>query len=216
MLIKKILSYIGFPYIIYKTYSDYNGEINVYLLFGRKSISVDNLTQSGPIVESLWKEALGRLKVYDLTVRNILVLGVGGGSVVKVLRAKYADTDIVGVEIDKKMVDIGKQFFELGKYKAKIIIADAFSFVQKNQSKYDLICIDLLVGRVMPKKFSSLFFFKNIKNILKQDGVVIINQLRLKSKKNKEISCNLVDVLSKIFNKVEVKKPLINTLIFCR
>lgn len=226
MQLNKFLSYFGFPDILYKTTSKFNGEIKVISVFGQNSISVGNLTQSGSIVAGLWSFATGQIR----NIKNCLVLGVGGGSVIKVLRKKYPDSEITGIEIDEKMIDIGKKYFDLDRYNAKIIIEDAFKFVQKKsrrysrdpdfrrrvgtsgQQKYDLICIDLLVGRNTPAKLSSEGFFKNIKKTLNKGGIVIINQLRLK---NQEGNQKLINTLNKIFTSVEIKKPLVNTLIFC-
>lgn len=208
MNLKKALSYLGFPDILYTTNSKFNGEIKVISVFGQNSISVENLTQTGSIVEGLWSFTISQI----MNIKDCLVLGVGGGSIIKVLRKKYPESEITGVEIDKKMIEIGRIYFDLEKYNAKIIIEDAFKFVQKKQQKYDLICIDLLIGRNTPEKLSSVEFFKNIKRILNKNGIIIINQLRLKDQKENK---NLLKVVSRIFNKVEIKKPLINTLIFC-
>ncbi len=205
---KKILSYFGIPQIVYKTNSQYNGQIRVISVFGQNSISVGNLTQTGPIVVGLWSFAVSQTS----NINNCLVLGIGGGSVVKVLRKKYPDTEITGVEIDEKMIDIGNKYFDLEKYRPTIVIADAFRFVRKENKKYDLICIDLLVGRNSPQKLSSEEFFRNIKKILNKGGIVIINQLRLKGQ---EKDNDLLKILNKVFKKVEIKRPLVNTLIFC-
>lgn len=208
MQFNKFLSYFGFPDILYKTTSKFNGEIKVISVFGQNSISVENLTQSGLIVSDLWSFAVNRTE----NINSCLVLGVGGGSIIKVLRKKYPECEIIGVEIDEKMIDIGKKYFDLDRYKAKIVIADAFNFVKRKQKKYDLICIDLLVGRKSPKKLSSEVFFRNIKKILNRNGVGIINQLRLK---HQEEDQRLINTINKIFTSVEIKKPLVNTLIFC-
>lgn len=209
MQLKQVLTYFGFPNIVYKTKSQYNGEIIVSSVFGQKSISVENLTQSGPIVFGLWSFAISQIS----NINSCLILGVGGGSVIKVLRKKFPNAKITGVEIDSKMVDIGKKYFNLDKYNTKIIIEDAFKFIQKNKKQYDLICIDLLVGRNAPSKLSSIEFFRNIKKILNNKGTVIINQLRLKGQVEDN---NLIKILNRIFEKVEICRPLVNLLIYCK
>lgn len=208
MQLKQVLSYLGFPNTIYKTESQYNGEIIVTSVFGQNSISVANLTQSGPIVSSLWSLAISSIK----NINSCLVLGVAGGSLIKVLRQKHPDCEITGVEIDKIMIDLAKKYFNLDKCKANIVIADAFDYVKANKKKYDLIFVDLLVGRNPPTKLSSAEFFRNIKKKLNKDGIVIINQLRLKGQKENK---KLFQILRKTFNKVDIQKPLVNTLIFC-
>ncbi len=209
MFLNQLLAYLGRPNLIYKTYSAYNGEIKVFSLFGRRFISVDNLTQSGPIVEWLWRLALKEVK----TASSCLVLGVAGGSVIKVLRQKFPSCQITGVEIDKKMTEIGNQYFNLNQHQAEIVIDDAFHFVKKNKKCYDLICIDLLIGRQTPKKLTKKSFFLNIKRLLTKNGLVIINTLRLKNQPENQ---KLIDLLTRLFSQVRVKRPLVNTLIFLR
>lgn len=209
MEFKKLLSFLGIPYQVYTTRSSYNGEIIVSSVFGQNSISVENLTQTGPIVEIIWKKALK--KVHKKEIQNILVLGVGGGSILKVIRSTYKDANIVGVEIDKKMIDIGKKYFKLNSFNTVINIKDAFEFIKKDRDKYDLILIDLLIGRNHPEKLSSEEFFKNIKKRLVKNGKVVINTLRLKDQEdNKE----LLRILNQLFTRVEISKPLVNTVIY--
>lgn len=210
MEFKKLLSFLGIPYQVYTTRSSYNGEIIVSSVFGQNSISVENLTQTGPIVEIIWKKALK--KVHKKEIQNILVLGVGGGSILKVIRSTYKDANIVGIEIDKKMIDIGKKYFKLNSFNTVINIKDAFEFVKKDRDKYDLILIDLLIGRNHPEKLSSEEFFKNINRRLSKSGTVVINQLRLKEQKTNN---GLIKILQSIFTRVEIYNPLVNTLILC-
>ncbi len=223
MEFKKILSYFGFPYIIEKTTSKYNGKIEVSSVFGRTSIVVANLSQSGPIVEGLWKTALNEVNSPSFAkasagkqksnVKSILVLGVGGGSVVKVLRRQFPKSKITGIEIDKKMVELGRNYFYLDYYRCNINIIDAFTFINKTRQKFDLIIVDLFLGQETPKKFYSEKFLKNLKRVLKSEGLIIINRLRIKKEKeDKEFYKNL----QKYFINIQIKKPLINTLIYCR
>ncbi len=210
---KKILSYLGIPYEVYRIKSKYNGNITVVSIFGQNSISVGSLTQTGPIVEGLWKTAVKRIRHQESDIKKILVLGVGGGSIIKVLRNKYPKAAITGIEIDKEMVNIGRKYFNLNIYNANIKIQDAFTFVKIDKVKYDLIFIDLLIGRDSPKKLSSEEFFQNCKKLLNKKGTIIINRLRLKGSKNNNL---VLSILRKTYTNIEVKRPLVNELVYCR
>lgn len=213
MQFKKILSYLGFPQVVYRTSSPINGEIKVISVFGKYSISVGNLTQSGPIVEGLWKQAIKNVTCYKLHVTRVLVLGVAGGSVIKVLHNKFPQTEITGIEIDPKMVEIGRKYFNLDKYQAEIILKDAFTFIdQVKQGKYDLIIVDILLGRKIPERLAQKPFLYKLKNLLNRNGIIIFNRLRLKESKD---DINFINKLRSIFSRVKICKPLVNTLIFC-
>lgn len=213
MQCKKILSYLGLPQVVYKTNSPINGEIKVISIFGKYSISVDNLTQSGPIVESLWKQAIKNVTCYKLHVTRVLVLGVAGGSVIKVLHQCFPQAHITGVEIDPKMIGIARKYFDLDSYRANIITTDAFKFVdQEKQEKYDLVIVDILLGRKVSEKLTQKAFLNKLKNLLNPEGLIIFNRLRLKDSDSDD---NFLKTLKTIFSNIEINKPLINTLIFC-
>ena len=74
-----------FPKIIHKETSLINGEIEVVEQFGQRSIRVENLEQSGLMVEKIWSKGIENCKLKIENSKNILILGLGGGSAVKVI-----------------------------------------------------------------------------------------------------------------------------------
>ena len=125
--------------------SKYNGHLRVLKTFGMGIyIQSNGLTQSGGIVESIWKSTLRQIKSKEL--KKILILGLGGGTLAKLLRKKYPDAKITGVEIDPLMIKLGKKYLDLDKYNIDIKIGDAIKFVEKNIKKYDLMIIDTYLG----------------------------------------------------------------------
>ncbi len=116
--------------------SKYNGHIKVvrtwgmgtYIQAGGFNPIQSGLTQSGGIVESIWNSTLKQIHSSQLTIHSILVLGLGGGTLAKLLRKKYPDAKITGVEIDPIMIELGKKYLDLDKYNIDIKIADANNF----------------------------------------------------------------------------------------
>ena len=94
---------------------------------------------------------------------NILVLGVAGGSVIKTLANEIKfKGKITGVEIDKEVVAIANTYFKLNEIKnLDLIIDDAFEFVLKTKTKYDLIIIDIFQDTTMPNFLFEDFFSIN-------------------------------------------------------
>lgn len=111
---------------------------------------------------------------------QILVLGVGGGTVIHLIRSYYPKASIIGVEIDQTMIDIGRTYFNLGTMKElQIICDDAQSYVPKaKKSSYDLVIVDLFSGRVIPDFEDSREFLMNIKQLLRPNGILMMNYLR--------------------------------------
>jgi len=220
------------PKTLIKVSSPINGEISVVEQFGKRRIVIGGLTQSGPMAEEIWKVGLREILNLDKLpqlrqfVNNlnlkILILGLGGGSLVKLLNQHFPSAKIIGVEIDPIMIDLGKRYLELKKAKnLKIIIGDAADFVRGSWRgldpsilRFDLIFVDLYFGDRVPEFLNKEKFLLNFKKILNENGLVVFNRLY---NKNHIFEAKIfLDKLKKIFNDLSSKKFLTNLLIFCR
>jgi spermidine synthase len=113
---------------------------------------------------------------------NILILGGGDGCIVREL-LKYDEVkNIILVDLDKEMIEIGKNhqiFTDLNKHaltnaKVKIIIADAFTFLEKTNQKFDVILVDLPdPNNVDLNKLYTKEFYKLSAKKLTNDGCFI-------------------------------------------
>lgn len=182
--------------------SKYNGEIVVKNTLGLGTyLQVDGITQSGKIIESIWKPILKKINA-----KNVLILGLGGGTVAKLLRKYFPNSKISGIEIDPAMISLGKKYLNLGKYKVDIKIKDANKF--ETDKKFDLILVDLYQGKNFPQNFETKKFMEKLRSFLAKNGKIAINRL---GKENHEFEKTLKDS----FSTVEVINPLINTVYIC-
>lgn len=133
--------------------SSVNGQIKIKSFFGQKSVWVGGFQQSGPLVEKLWSKALKTLQGLPLLkqgepLRNVLVLGLGCGSVIRPLLKKFPNCQITGVEINQEMIAAGKKYFGLDQYRnLKIVCEDAKIFLKRNKEIFDLILVDMYSGK---------------------------------------------------------------------
>lgn len=189
--------------------SKFNKNIKVIKSLGFGTyIQVNGLTQSGGVVESIWRETIKRIKIKK--IKNILILGLGGGTVAKLLRKKYPNSKITGIEIDPLMVELGKKYLKLEKSNISVLIQDAYKL---KKGKFDLIIVDMYCGSEFPKKFESEIFLKNVNNLLSKCGIVIFNRLFYKDNKNKALGFG--NKLEKYFKRVNLFYPQANLMIFC-
>lgn len=78
--------------------------------------------------------------------RNVLVLGVGGGAVLRRLSELFEAPRITGVELDPVHIDIGRRFFGLDQPNIELVAADARTWLARNRRRrYDLVIDDLFV-----------------------------------------------------------------------
>ncbi len=79
---------------------------------------------------------------------RVLLLGVGGGSVVRVLRALRRDAAIVGVDLDAQVLEVARREFALDALGATIVCGEARRFVAAltPAQRFDLIIDDIYQG----------------------------------------------------------------------
>jgi spermidine synthase len=204
------MSFSFFPQIVYKVKSKISGGVVVKEQFGRSTLHVQGLIQSGGIIEGIWRKPLKRVK----KVSRVLVLGLGGGTAIQLIKERNPGAEIVSVEIDPEIIKVGKKFFGLGGIKnLKIIKADALKWVNHYQGeKFDLVLVDLYVGSQFPQEAEGKEFLDNLKRMLAKNGMVIFNRLRagevnLKSFKGK---------LERCYSGVELMRTPTNFFFFAR
>ncbi|MFC1625027.1 spermidine synthase [Patescibacteria group bacterium] len=195
--------------------SKINGRIEVIksLAFGTY-ITVGGLTQSGGIVYEIWKKTLKKVKRNNKSFKNVLILGLGGGSVSILVNKYWTDSKIVGVEIDAEMIQLGKKYLNTGNVDTRI--EDAFLFCKKafkEKMKFDLIMVDLYLGDRFPEKFDSLEFINLVKRLLTKQGLVIFNKLYYAEKRKN--SLDFAKKVEKVFKNVEYYYPEANLMLIC-
>jgi len=198
------------PKEIYSAQSKINGRIKVCEQFGKYSLIADGLIQSGGIVSSIWSKPISSLKTKK--IKNILILGLGGGTVIDLLLQKYPEAKFTGVEIDEKIIFIAKKFFNLGnKDYLEIVNENAFVFCKKQEQKFDRIIIDLYKGSKRPSFFVEKEFLESIKKRLDKNGVVVFNWLKI-GKDSGDFENNL----KKIFLRVDKVNTRTNMFFLAR
>jgi spermidine synthase len=103
--------------------------------------------------------------------RKILILGLGGGIIANKL-SKYS-SEITGVEIDPRIIDCAKKYFNLNK-NVKTICDDAQWFLKKDTAHYDVIIMDLFNGEEPPSYLLTAENFSELKSHFKNDSSVLI------------------------------------------
>ncbi|WP_426092338.1 spermidine synthase [Flavobacterium sp. DSR3-2] len=185
-MIKKIFSYL-IPIKIYETKSVLSKSIEVTWTNGELVLDSENANYSYGSLQRILRLGLKNIGYEKIVPMNhILVLGVAGGSVIKTLvdEIKYKGK-ITGVEIDPEIIKIANTYFKLDEVKnLEIVIDDAFEFVLKTKTKYDLIIIDIFQDTKMPNFLFETFFTKRVCSLLKNYGFILFNTMLLNESQN--------------------------------
>lgn len=162
-----------------EVHSPINGALTVKWDMGMGyQIMGGGLWQVGGPVLFVWKTALKKVHFHRPVLKNVLILGLGGGSIAQLAREFWGEVPITGVDIDPVIVQLGRDYMNLGKLHVDIHIADAYKILEISKTKkYDLICIDTYVGEEFPEKFESDTFLKLVRSHLSVHGVAVFNRL---------------------------------------
>ncbi|GGG35233.1 spermidine synthase [Bizionia arctica] len=170
---KRILSYI-YP-VAKKIESDKNGTLEITWFNGKKHLNSKNANYSYGSLQRILKFGLEKINLSK--VNSVLLLGLGGGSVIETLRKDFKyQKHITAIEIDQVIIDLAKDEFQLKAYeKLEIICDDAFHFVETHNQTFDLIIIDLFIDTQVPKQFLELDFWEFVLKRKSTNGIIIFN-----------------------------------------
>lgn len=158
-----------------KIQSLFNGELEINRYRGKKILDGQHVNLSYGSVHSIWRRGLRNMDVS--ACRNILLLGLGGGSVISILRDDLGYTGkITAVELDPVIVKIAAREFGIrNAFNQKIIVADAFEYIAKTRLHYDLILCDLFIEHKVVTGVFQQDFWNKVAAILVPGGKIIVN-----------------------------------------
>lgn len=132
-----------------------------------QSVAVDQL----PPVGSYWHAMLP-----DRRPANVLLLGLGGGTLAHLLTLRFGPLRIVGVDASASMVALARAAFGLDELAhLEIVVADAFAFVTSCVERFDQIYVDLFVGAEMARGVIARPFLRQLCRLLSPGGTVTFN-----------------------------------------
>lgn len=170
---KKLLSYV-WP-STRRFSSEVNGTLEVTYINGRKVLDTENANYSYGSLQKILEKGLTKVDIKS--VENVLLLGLGGGSIIKSLRETFEyHNNITAVEIDPEIIKIAENEFGVSaSEKLQVIRGDAFEFVKTSEEKFQLIIIDLFIDLNVPPIFYEREFCENVSSLLEKNGSLIFN-----------------------------------------
>jgi len=96
---------------------------------------------------SVWDALAAPLLLLPKPRRDrVLILGLGGGSAARVVRALAPRARITGVEIDAGVIRAARRWFDLDGLGVDIVKGDALLYLEQTRKRFDVILDDVFVG----------------------------------------------------------------------
>lgn len=173
-----------------------------------KLLLIDGMTMVSERDEFVYHEMIAHPALFlHPKPKRVLVIGGGdGGSVREVLKHRSVDRCVL-VEIDGLVVSASRKYIPqtagaLSDKRAEVLIDDGVKFVAETKEKFDVVIVDSTEPFGPAKELFGPAFYKNVKRILTEDGIVASQA----GSPFYEISTikNLMGITRKIFPVVEV------------
>ncbi len=195
-----------FGELVYETESEYNyiqvvKDHGAYLLMLNEGHAIHSVYDpDGTITGGPWDYfTVGPFFNQDMKpedVSSVALIGLAGGTMAKELTLAYGPIPIDGVEIDPKIAEVGRKYFDMNEPNLNVIVQDGRYFLSTTNKRYDLVGIDAYRQPYIPFHLTTREFFEQVRSHLSPDGVAVINAGRT------ETDYRLVDVIASTMKSV--------------
>lgn len=127
---------------------------------------------------------------------EVLILGLGTGTFASMCTEYFPDANIEGVEIDEKIADLASEYFDMPD-SVNVSVYDGRAYLNTDKT-YDVIMVDAYQDITIPFQMSTVEFFRQVKERLNEDGVMVVN-LNMSSVKEDSINDYLSDTIDSVF-----------------
>ena len=111
--------------------------------------------------------------------KEMLMIGLGGGTIASTLMELYPDLKMDLVEVDEAVVKVAQQFFNFyPNAMTNVVIVDGRVFVRRAlriDRRYDLIILDAYNGDYIPEHLMTKEFLSDVKALLTPNGILVAN-----------------------------------------
>jgi spermidine synthase len=117
---------------------------------------------------------------WNPAITNVLLVGLGGGSVQRSFRHYYPHMKLETVELDPSVVSVAKEYFGVEESDShKIATGDGRMYLRRTQQSYDLIVMDAYTtgryGSSLPAHLATKEFFELANEKLSEKGMIAYN-----------------------------------------
>jgi spermidine synthase len=155
----------------------HSGLLELKFVDGRMLLDSPYASHSYGTVQKVLEFALRHIELSN--INTVLLLGLGGGSIIKSLRKKFGyKGKIEAVEIDPLMINIANREFGVIKdRRTQIECCEASTYVSEETKTFDLIIVDLFIDNRVSEKILSDEFWCALKDRVSLNGYIIFNSM---------------------------------------
>lgn len=133
------------------------------------------LSDPDDLVLDYTRAMMGAL-LFNPQPRRVLMVGLGGGSMLKYLYRHVPTADITVVEISQEVIDL-RDAFHLPADDSRLhtVCADGALFMARPPARYDLILVDGFTGDGIAEALCTRSFYQHCRKALTAEGFMVAN-----------------------------------------
>ena len=108
---------------------------------------------------------------------RVLVIGLAAGTAPGLYNQIYGPLEIVGVELDPQIIEVGQRYFDMTQPNLTAVAADGRRWLldQPEDERFDIVLVDAYRPPYIPFHLTTVEFFQLARNHMSEKGVLMIN-----------------------------------------
>ncbi len=191
--------------VIYRSDSLYH-QIRVSEGDGVRYLRFDRSWQSGMALDDPFRGVFDYTDYFHLgfalrpQIRDVLVVGLGGGTVPKQMWQDYPQVRIDVVEIDPEVERVARRYFALpDDQRLQVHVQDGRRFLEMTERRYDLIVLDAYYADAIPFHLITQEFLTLVRSRLQEGGLVAANVIGALSGPRSSLSASFYLTAATVF-----------------
>ena len=151
---------------------------------GSRFLRFDSSFQSGMFVGQPFRTRFRYTDYFELafayrpSARNVLVVGLGGGSAPKRIWRDFPRVQVDVVELDPVVADVAHRWFAVPRSpRLRIDVEDGRRWLERHPQRYDVIALDTFFSDSIPFHLTTREFMEIVRDHLAPGGIVVTNAI---------------------------------------
>jgi spermidine synthase len=147
-----------------------------HLYFDLRAVQSSMRLEEPDVLVTAYAQKMMAFLLFNRAPRHILLIGLGGGSLVKFCHRRLRDTRLTVVEIDPDIIEL-REWFHVppDDQRLQVILGDGAEFVRRGDWAADILLIDAFDREGVAPSLASEDFYAQAFRCLAPNGVLVMN-----------------------------------------
>ncbi len=128
-------------------------------------------------LEVVYTRSMMAFLLFNPQPRNVLMIGLGGGSLAKFVYHHIPPARVTAVEVNPQVVAIARQYFLLppNDGRLNVLVGDGVEYVARKGTRADVLVVDGYDAESQVEALATLPFYRDCARLLGDDGILVVN-----------------------------------------